>query len=137
MNLIYLSPVPWDSFTQRPHEWVRYFRSCTDGRVLWINPYPTRLPRPSDLYSVGRLNHSVDIGTDTPAWLRVIQPRALPIEPLPGGAWFNAKLWKAMLRDVQRFATGKDTLLVIGKPSALACHVLKAISPRRTSGAST
>lgn len=44
MQLVYLSPLPWDSFSQRPHQFVEWFHNKHGGEVLWIDPYPTRLP---------------------------------------------------------------------------------------------
>ena len=49
MRLVYLSPVSWHSFAQRPHELVRQFHAATQAPVLWVEPYPTRLPVLADL----------------------------------------------------------------------------------------
>jgi hypothetical protein len=49
VQLIYLSPVPWASFRQRPHEFAEWFHRRLRARVLWVEPYPVRLPRWSDL----------------------------------------------------------------------------------------
>lgn len=125
MNLVYLSPVPWSSFAQRPHKFVSWFHASTGGSVLWVDPYPTRFPCLSDFR---RLGASPDRENDTnPNWLSVINPSALPIEPLPGSGLVNAIMWRSLLRDIDNFVRRKNYLLVIGKPSVLALTVLKRL----------
>ncbi len=125
MQLVYLSPVPWSSFAQRPHKFIAWFHATTDGDVLWVDPYPTRFPLFSDLRRIGsqesKENHA------HPAWLRVIRPSALPIEPLPVSGWVNALMWQPMLKEIDAFSRQKPTLLVVGKPSVLALIVLKRL----------
>ena len=87
-RLIYLSPVPWKSFSQRPHELVRYFHSFTKGEVLWVDPYPGRFPAMSDV--LNRRPNSDDTDRGVPTWLSVVKPKALPIEPLPFSGTVNA-----------------------------------------------
>lgn len=123
MRLIYLSPVPWTSFSQRPHELARYFHSCTGCAVLWIDPYPTRFPAFSDL-----LNPRPDPGGEAcngtiPAWLTVIKPRALPLEPLPFSGAINGLFWRNIESAIDRFSDG-STILGIGKPSIMALKLL-------------
>lgn len=123
MRLIYLSPVPWNSFSQRPHELVRYFHLRTGGQVLWVDPYPTRLPVLSDV-----LSKSVDAATQhthNPDWLTVVKPKVLPIEPLPFSGYFNQIFWRSMLKEFDRFFDS-TTLLGIGKPSELALDLLQS-----------
>lgn len=121
MRLVYLSPVSWHSFAQRPHELVRQFHAATRAQVLWVEPYPTRLPGISDL-----LGQRPPQGPrePQPAWLTLASPRALPIEPLPGSGWLNSLLWRDLVRQVRDFAQG-ITLLGIGKPSRLALQLLR------------
>lgn len=121
MKLIYLSPVPWESFSQRPHELVTYFHTRTGGRVLWVDPYPTRFPALGDVLFNGQ-KLTQESGTK-PAWLETIKPRALPIEPLPFSGTVNGMLWAETLSSIDDFADD-STLLGIGKPSVLACRVL-------------
>jgi hypothetical protein len=52
MRLIYLSPVAWNSHIQRPHQLVEWFHNETAGEVLWVDPYPTRLPLWRDLRAI-------------------------------------------------------------------------------------
>ena len=126
MRLIYFSPVPWQSFTQRPHEFVRWFHAKYNREILWVNPYPTRLPKLEDW----RRPHKVGKQTSTPRWLQVLQPRALPIEPLPSGASINYHLfWSELLDSIHCFAKAESTAVAVGKPSALALLALKSLQP--------
>jgi hypothetical protein len=121
MRLIYLSPVPWRSFSQRPHELVRYFHATTGGKVLWIDPYPGRFPALSDV-----LNRRPQTGAEDSNganWLTVVKPRALPIEPLPFSSAINRLFWYKMESAVDSFLDS-HTVLGIGKPTTLALHLL-------------
>lgn len=123
MNLIYLSPVQWSSYAQRPHKFVEWFHAETQGDVLWIDPYPTRFPLPSDYR---RLNSQQRYkNQEKPPWLRIIKPRSLPIEPLPASGMVNFFLWRTLFREIDVFSHQKPSLLVIGKPSALALAIVK------------
>lgn len=123
-RLIYLSPVPWESFAQRPQKFVEWFHARSGAEVVWVDPYPTRLPRLSDLY---RPNPEKQLAAKgRPDWLQVLKPFALPVEPLPGSGWMKV-FWQPMLKDLEQFAAGHDTLLVIGKPSLLALAVLQRL----------
>lgn len=128
MRLIYLSPMPWHSFTQRPHELVRCFHEKTGEPVLWIEPYPTRFPTLGDLPRLrAALKRSKQPSAQTlevPSWLRLVQPIAMPIEPLPGSGWLNRPLWQPVLEQVRHFAE-QPTMLGIGKPSSLALQLLR------------
>ncbi|MDP2203196.1 MAG: glycosyl transferase [Methylicorpusculum sp.] len=130
MRLVYLSPVPWTSFAQRPHKFVTCYHASTGGEVLWIDPYPTRFPSLSDFQRFGakadRENES------NPAWLSVVRPSVLPIEPLPGSGMVNALMWRSLLCVVDEFAQPQDCQLAIGKPSLLALTVLKRLKGTRS-----
>lgn len=130
MRLVYLSPLPWSSFAQRPHRFVEWFHMRTGGSVLWVDPYPTRLPRWEDLKSTS-VNKG-PVGGKAPGWLTVLHPRALPIEPLPASGVLNKWLWRDVLVAVSVFASHSDCLIGIGKPSELALQVLKG-SPKAPS----
>ena len=128
MRLIYLSPVPWKSFAQRPHKFVEWFHGRTGDSVLWIEPYPTRFPNWKDL----RRPHTAVKNSQNsakPAWLKVLRPRALPVEPLPGSGWVNRRLWQHQLHQIIDFANQSNTWLAIGKPSVLALELLKSLYP--------
>ena len=118
MQLIYLAPLAWSSFAQRPHMFVRWFHEKYQCPVLWVNPYPTRFPSFKDLKRVG--NNPDACATEVPEWLQVISPKSLPIEPLAGSQFINALLWKPLLQRLGDFSAQDETLIAIGKPSALA-----------------
>ncbi len=126
MRLVYLSPVPWESFSQRPHKFVEWFHNRTGGSVLWVDPYPTRLPAWRD-FQRARLLASINKRSSIPLWLTVLKPGGLPIEPIPASAHINGLLWREHLREINRYAKGKKTLLAIGKPSVLALELFKLL----------
>ena len=131
MRLIYLSPVPWESFAQRPHKFVEWFHSRTGASMLWVDPYPTRLPQLADLWRFfgdSRASAATNVGSRTPSWLKLLSPGGLPIEPLPGSEWVNGKVWRRTLRTIDDFARDTELLLAIGKPSALACLLQRRLS---------
>ncbi len=123
MYLIYLSPVPWSSPIQRPHEVARYFHMVTGGRVIWINPYPARFPRVQDhlRLELKGSNH------DFPDWLEVYTPSSLPYDLLPLGPQIGRSFfWRGLQDSLERIgARGKALVIGVGKPSTLAIGVLR------------
>lgn len=127
MRLVYLSPVAWTSFAQRPHRFVEWFHARRGGEVLWVDPYPTRLPQLADFRRIkteGESEANLAAKASVPAWLTILRPRSLPIEPLPGASALNRLLWKDLLQEIETFVERGECLLGIGKPSALALQVL-------------
>lgn len=127
MRLVYLSPLPWRSFSQRPHMFVEWFHLRHEAEVLWVDPYPTRLP---DWHDLRRLHPSLNLGAADlpdrrPAWITVVQPVALPMEPLTGLTGVNAVLLRNVHAAIDDFLSGGDCIIGIGKPSALALKVLQ------------
>lgn len=128
MQLVYLSPVPWASFAQRPHKFVEWFHARYGDRVLWIDPYPTRFPELSDfrrIISKSAIQANENAGSKEHGWLTVLKPRSLPIEPIPGSGAINRLLWAELTEQVGSFVSLKDTCLAIGKPSELALQLIK------------
>ncbi len=120
-RLLYLSPVELDSFAQRPHHFVHWFHERHDAEVLWLNPYPARLPRWGDIARFRKNYRPRGLGpawADAP-WLQRLRLPALPLEPLPAGRWINRWLWRQALERIDRFVDARTTL-VFGKPCALA-----------------
>lgn len=119
--MIYLSPVPWDSFSQRPHKFVEWFHAISGGEVLWVDPYPTRLPCLGDFATrptPGRRPSRSE------AWLKCLTVKALPIEPISGLNVVNRYLRRTLVEEINAFANAGPTSLVIGKPSAFALQLL-------------
>ncbi len=95
-GLVYFSPVPYGSYAQRPHFMVSAFADAGFERVLWVDPYPTRLPIPMDVRRLGR--RPSEAGPPLDPRVRVLRPLALPIEPLPMGGLVNHGLFWAPVR---------------------------------------
>jgi hypothetical protein len=133
MQMIYFSPVHWDSYSQRPHYMVRYFlEQNSNNKVLWMNPYPNRFPNWQDfskitissLLSVPRKRGS-RIGEEK---LEVISSKALPIEPLSCSEKINYCLfWKNLWKKLEDFS-GNNTIIGVGRPSKLALLALKKLN---------
>lgn len=122
MRLVYLSPVPWASYAQRSHKFVWWWHGRSRDRVLWIDPYPTRLPRLADFLNARP--KEVAVHGEIPDWLTVLQPRALPVESLLNLAWINRLFWDKLLDAVSAFLSQGSCQIGIGKPSKLALQVL-------------
>lgn len=128
MRLVYFSPVPWASFSQRPHKFVEWFHMRYEADVLWIDPYPTRLPSWADFRRLhpkwnvtfpGRLD-------GTSEWLRVVTPYTLPLDPITGLNVLNRMLWRKLLGKISEFLSGgRHCIIGIGKPSSLALQSLE------------
>ena len=129
-RLVYLSPLPWGDFAQRPHKFVEWQHAAHGGRVLWLEPYPSRLPKLADLRRL-RGSHAKP-GQAVPPWLDLVRVPALPVEPLPGGTLVNSVLWRDVLRRVVEFAAQGPCELVLGKPSALGLQIMRAARFTRT-----
>jgi len=122
MKLVYLSPVALNGFEQRPHYMVReLLRGAVKG-ALWLEPYPTRLPRLADLRRPSERGLATP-GTRLP--IRAIQPKALPIEPLQFGRRLNFRMFfRSLLDEVDRWIGRGRFILALGKPSPLAIALL-------------
>lgn len=127
MQLVYLAPVPWNSFSQRPHKFVEWFHRQTGKPALWVEPYPTRFPHWGDF----RRSHSsvlANLDTRPPKWLTLLRPNYLPIEPLPISGWINGVLWRHHSQIIDKFVEGNRSLLAVGKPSVFALKLLKHLN---------
>jgi hypothetical protein len=127
MQLLYFSPVHWDSYEQRPHYFVRHFLEEGGRRVVWINPHTARLPHLADRHRLSGPGKIQRLWLDRPPGLTVMELRAMPIDPLPGGAAVNRLLfWRDALATLARDAD-RDTVLAIGRPTALARAALQSV----------
>jgi len=127
MHLVYFSAVPWASFAQRPHKFIEWLHARGANKVLWVNPYPTRLPELNDFYRIKSSNSTQEYqsnNTSTPKWLTVLNPKSLPIEPLLGSKYINRFFWNDILQKIDVFTQEKECLICIGKPSDLALEAL-------------
>jgi hypothetical protein len=126
VTLLYFAPVPWDSYLQRPHYVAKHFLQRGGRRVVWIDPYPTRLPMMADIRTVLRRR----LVTPRPPNLTVVKPGALPIEPLATGRWLNRHvLWHRLHRRLPQFSGGKQLIVGIGRPHSLALAALERLDP--------
>jgi hypothetical protein len=118
MRLIYFSPVAWDSYEQRPHYFAYDFLASGGTAVDWIDPYPARLPVWRDLARLDARARRLTLPR-LPG-LTVHRATGLPIDPLPGGARINRRLfWQNLLQELQDKA-GRDTVMGVGRPTELA-----------------
>jgi glycosyltransferase involved in cell wall biosynthesis len=126
MRLIYFSPVPASTYAQRPHFTVQAWLELGAESVLWVNPYPCRLPRLGDFKRIGRSGVQ---GTAIDGRITVLDVPALPIEPLPGGPWLNRRLlWRGVWKKITDFIDERQTtVLGIGRPGALALAALREL----------
>jgi hypothetical protein len=129
VTLLYFAPVPWDSYLQRPHYFARHFLQHAGQSVVWIDPYPARMPALADLGGVWRRR----LRTPRPPGLTVVRPGAIPIEPLATGRWLNRTLlWHRLHRRLPPFSGGKQLIVGIGRPHSLALAALERLDPARS-----
>ncbi|MBC3909037.1 glycosyltransferase family protein [Undibacterium umbellatum] len=134
MRLVYFSPVPWHSFAQRPHQFVQWFHQQFKARVLWVDPYPTRLPGVVDVKRVlaakmaQKPRSCSTVKTqENPLkadWLSLVEVAALPIEPLPASGYLHQWMWRKTMAEIDSFVAGGRAQIVVGKPSKLALQAM-------------
>jgi hypothetical protein len=106
---------------------AKYFLERRGGRVVWIDPYPTRLPVMADIRSVWRRSR---LKTPQPDGLTVVKPGALPLEPLATGRWLNRHvLWHRLHVRLPQFSGGRQLTIGIGRPHSLALAALERLDP--------
>lgn len=128
MNLVYFSPVPWESFSQRPHKFVNWFHRKFGATILWVDPYPTRLPNLHDFRRIFRSSTPHLAQTDA-AGVTVLRHRALPIEPLPFSELINSWFWRETLNRILDVCK-ESAYLAAGKPSKLAIIAARSFPDR-------
>lgn len=131
-GLVYFSSVPYVSYKQRPHFMATAFANGGFDAVLWVDPYPTRLPRISDLARIG--THQAQTEKGVHPRIEVLRPLALPIEPLPMSSFVNhAFFWGVIRSRLRAFARQADhCVLGIGRPSRLAEWALARLPHERS-----
>jgi hypothetical protein len=126
VRLIYFSPVFGSSYAQRPHFTIQRWLDLGVAAVLWVNPYPARLPQLRDLCRRGMHDQKTSLDPR----VTLLNVPALPIEPVPGGTWLNRRLlWSKVWQQLRRFATEGQTVIGIGRPGALALAALRELRP--------
>lgn len=122
MKLVYLSPVPWRSISQRPHFFIEQALAQGVTSVLWIEPYPGRLPVWQDL--IPSRHAPEPAGLEMLPGLQLAGRRLLPVEPIaPLFRLFNGGSIAGLVQHVAEFLAGEPALLVAGKPSRLALEL--------------
>jgi len=130
MKLVYLSPVPWDSISQRPHFFIQHAFHAGIKEILWVEPYPGRLPNLQDLVP-GR--HAKEPSSRRSFKNLSVLPVSsiFPIEPLHNlFKLINRKSLAAAFKQISVFKD-ENTILVIGKPSLLALKLCKELAWRK------
>ena len=138
-RLIYLAPGPLESPSQRPHHFVEWARARWGCEVWWVEPYPVRLPRTSDLNRLRQRYHaSRNAGNrflgprwHNAPWLHVLSLNGIPIEPLPGGRALLRALHTPARQQLLELLKQPDTWLAVGRPSGLALDLCKALQGQR------
>ena len=126
MRLIYFAPVPWDSYEQRPHYFIRDFLRAGGTSVAWINPYPARLPEWRDL--MRQDFRDAPLLLSRPHGLEVHTPGGLPIDPLPGGAAVNEMLfWQPLLDALRASDDTQAPIIGVGRPTQLALTAINSL----------
>ena len=125
MKLVYAAPVPYASFAQRPHHFVAALGQRCGGPVFWIDPYPSRLPRLSDLRRA-----PLAVYKPSDAAVQVASPPRWGAEPLMGAVSLRRLAWRRLLARIAAFAQGAEWMLAIGRPSRLALRLLKEHRPQ-------
>ena len=120
VNLVYAAPVPYSSFAQRAHHFVAFCNRNGGGRTLWIDPYPSRLPRPADLRRSRLRSYS-----RADATVEKFSPPPWCADPAMRPRWLRRVVWRPVLQRVAAFVQGDDWMLAIGRPSLLALLLLE------------
>ena len=126
VNLVYAAPVPYSSFAQRAHQFVAFYNRNGGGRTLWIDPYPSRLPRLADL----RRNR-LRIYTRDDAAVEQLSPPFWCPDPAMRPRWLRRVVWRPVLQHVAAFVQGEDWMLAIGTPAFSPCCCWSAPSTKR------
>lgn len=116
MKLVYLSPIPFKSFSQRPQKFVAWCAENVADQVIWVDPYPTRLPTMSDFFRGADNKYKKN---EIPN-ICVEKINALPIEPILLLRWLNIGFWIIFLLKISYYCKNNKVILVVAKPSLLS-----------------
>ncbi|UXI00541.1 glycosyltransferase [Photobacterium sp. TY1-4] len=129
MNIIYLSPVSWNSIAQRPHFFAK---NCLEQGVenfYWIQPTASRFPKLSDFRT--KVVGVESKGIEKPSNLHILNCSGLlPIEPLEDiYSKLNHVAIKYFIGKLQAIGfDSNNTILISGKPSRLALHMIEGFT---------
>lgn len=129
MKTIYISPVPFDSYKQRPHHFCEWLTETLSAEVLWIDPYPTRFARFSDL-TIWKRDIVSEAETQGAKKIFVLKPRWLPLEPLPYSGLLLRFLWWKTVRESKKWLGDSEFRIVAGKPSKFLSYFTREIQGR-------
>ena len=124
-HVVYFSPVRFSSFWQRPHYMAAAMLAGPVDRMLWVDPYPTRLPRVTDVRRPSDVPRCPDAGIPG---VDVLSPLALPFEPIEVGRWINRHTFlRAVRNEIRSWLDGEPYAIGVGKPSPLAIDALQTL----------
>lgn len=106
---------------------VEEFLSRGIRSVLWLNPYPARLPCFKDLIR-NRKNLYKQTATAHND-ISVLYVKAIPVEPLPFIRGVNSIFWHRYLLYIKKFIQDEPFILGIGRPVMFAVRLLEELSP--------
>lgn len=95
--------------------------------VLWVEPYPTRLPRLVDF--THRTRPSAHVSQPVSDEFEILPIKAFPLEPFPGGSFVNGLFaWRDVHARLRSFCSNDRCMLGIGKPSVLSLWALNNLT---------
>ncbi len=123
-KLVYVAPLKWKSYSQRPHHMMRYLADTSDLKILWVEPFPVRLPKISDIF---RRHDVYNQGTQQHQNIKICSHRPVPIEPLANCLKIYQRIFlQKVIRQISEFIDGDEVALGIGKPCCLARVLLES-----------
>lgn len=123
MDLIYFSPVPWNSIAQRPHFFIKQAIAFGFKKIIWINPTPSRFPQLSDLRRF--ISPFEADSFELPENIKIISPRLAPVEPVNFVYKIvNNREMNNIVHEIKSHMESDSCHIVIGKPSLLAIHIM-------------
>lgn len=123
-KLVYVAPLKWRSYSQRPHFMMRYLADTSDLKILWIEPFPVRLPKISDVF---RRHDVYNQGTKEHENIKICSHRPVPVEPLVNCQKIYQKIFlRKVIKQISEFVGGDEVALGIGKPCCLAKVLLES-----------
>lgn len=117
-KIVYISPLKWSSYSQRPHFMMRHLAEVSGLKILWVDPFPVRLPQFSD---ISRRRDVYNQGTEYYPGIEVYSHSPIPIEPLANCQILYQKLFlRKHVEYITAFIDNDVSALGIGKPCCLA-----------------